>query len=115
MDLAFSDHDFYGIAVDLGLFDSVVPTVLSAELLGWYDNHDDPAFHVFRNDAMWSMCQRYFQYAAPGAYLEFMREAASSLNASLPVFRHWTADNLTAIDYVLRQRQAADRTKATVA
>jgi hypothetical protein len=43
--LAFSDHDLYGIAVDYGLFESVVPTTLHANLLGWYDNLDDAGIH----------------------------------------------------------------------
>ncbi len=82
-ELAFSDHDFYGIAVDYGLFDQVVPTTGYAGLLGWYDNHDDPAFDEFRKDTMWSMCQRYFDYQTPDAYIRFMKDTATSLGARL--------------------------------
>lgn len=54
-DLAFSDHDLYGIACERGLFDNVVPTVMHDNLLGWYDAHDDVRFERFREGAMWSM------------------------------------------------------------
>ena len=83
-DLMFSDHDFYGIAVDYGLFDDVVPTVLHDNLLGWYDNHDDPVFNAFRPGAMWSMCQRYADYPSDAEYRGFMERTATALGARLP-------------------------------
>jgi hypothetical protein len=84
-ELAFCDHDFYGIAVDYGLCEEVVPTVLSNELLGWYDNHDDVRFHVFRQqNPMWSMCQRYREFPTGSQYLAYMQRIASSLGQQLP-------------------------------
>jgi hypothetical protein len=84
-ELAFSDHDFYGIAIDYGLSKNAVPTTLSNELLGWYDNHDDVNFHVFRHqDPMWSMCQRYAEFPSDAAYLEYMRRISALLNRRLP-------------------------------
>jgi len=84
-DLAFCDHDFYGIAMDYNLCKDVVPTVLSNELLGWYDNHDDPHFNVFRDqNPMWSMCQRYFDFPDEAAYVAYMQKTASALGRSLP-------------------------------
>jgi len=88
-DLAFSDHDLYGIAVDYGLFDKVVPTVLHDNLLGWYDNHDDPQFHRFREGAMWSMCQRYSEFPDATSYRGFMEDTARSLGAHLPTPPYW--------------------------
>jgi hypothetical protein len=83
IELAFSDHDFYGLAVEYGLFDNTVPTIMHNELLGWYDNHDDINFEKFKNNAMWSMCQRYFNYS-PEGYIRFMKEKAGQLGTKLP-------------------------------
>ena len=83
-ELMFSDHDFYGIAVDYGLFDHVVPTVPHDNLLGWYNNHDYPEFHAFRAGAMWSMCQRYERYPTEAEYRAFMEEMAATLGTRLP-------------------------------
>ena len=83
-ELSFSDHDFYGIAADYELFDDVVPTVLHDNLLGWSDNHADPVMDSFRAGAMWSICQRYFDYPTPEAYREFMVTTARSLGSRLP-------------------------------
>ena len=83
-ELMFSDMDLYGIAADYGLFDRVVPVVMHAELLGWYDNHDDPVFNRFRVGAMWSMCQRYADYPTATAYRGFMEATAAALGARLP-------------------------------
>lgn len=83
-DLAFSDHDLYGIAVDYGMFNNTVPTVLYQGLLGWYDTHDDPVFNAFKKDAMWSMCQRFYHYKDPAAYKQFMGEMAEELGQQLP-------------------------------
>jgi hypothetical protein len=83
-DLAFSDHDFYGIAVDYGMFDGVVPTAPFPGLLGWYDVHDDPVFHEFRHDAMWSMCQRFREMVnVEKEYLLYMNKTAERLGCSL--------------------------------
>lgn len=90
-DLAFSDHDFYGIAVDLGLFENVVQTKPTPELLGWYDNHDDPAFHAFKHNAMWSMCQRYMNFRDPGAYAGFMEDMANRLGTRISMAEHPSA------------------------
>ena len=88
-ELTFSDHDFYGIAVDYGLFADVVPTTPHENLMGWYDNHDDPVFHRFKADAMWSMCQRYSQFPTPTEYLRYMQETAASLGVHLPKVLYW--------------------------
>ena len=82
--LAFSDHDLYGIAADYGIFEDIVPTVLHNNLLGWYDNHDDPKFALFRQGAMWSMCQRYFDYPTAADYRDFMESTAQALGTRLP-------------------------------
>lgn len=88
-DLAFSDHDFYGIAVDYGFCGDAAPTEFSNELLGWYDNHDDPSFKVFRDqDPMWSMCQRYREFPTDSDYLAYMQRAANLLLRRLPAFGH---------------------------
>jgi len=81
-ELAFSDHDFYGIAVDYGLLDKWVKQ--KRELLGWYGVHNDRAFSAFKKDAMWSMCQEYANYPTPKAYLEFMQSTARALKQTLP-------------------------------
>lgn len=83
-DLTFSDHDLYGIAADLGVFDVIDPPSPVPELLGWYDRHDDPVFHTFRHDAMWSMCQDYAAYPTDSLYIDYARRTASSLDRSLP-------------------------------
>lgn len=83
-DLAFSDHDLYGIAVDLGVFDEIDRPSPAAELLGWYDRHDDPVFHRFRDEAMWSMCQDYHAYKTASAYHDYATRIASSLGRRLP-------------------------------
>jgi hypothetical protein len=84
-ELAFCDHDLYGIAMDYGLCKDVVPTTLSNELLGWYDNHDDVNFHLFREqDPMWSMCQRYREFPTDADYLGYMQRISASLNRRLP-------------------------------
>jgi hypothetical protein len=83
-DMTFSDHDFYGLAVDYNLFAHVVPTMPHANLLGWYDNHDDPVFNAFKRDAMWSMCQHFWKHQGEN-YLAYMRNAAAFCGAALPV------------------------------
>lgn len=84
-DLAFSDHDFYGIAMDYGMCEKVVPTALANELLGWYDNHDDVNFNIFRQqDPMWSMCQRYMEHPVASDYFAYMQRIAASLGQQLP-------------------------------
>jgi hypothetical protein len=95
-DLAFCDHDFYGIAMDYNLSKDVVPTALSNELLGWYDNHDDPHFNVFRDqNPMWSMCQRYFNFPDEAAYVAYMQKTAAGLGRSLPGVTHPNQHNGT--------------------
>jgi hypothetical protein len=85
-ELAFCDHDFYGIAMDYGLCAEAVPTALSNELLGWYDNHDDPNFNVFaEQDPMWSMCQRYREFPTEAEYLGYMQRIAALLHQQLSV------------------------------
>jgi hypothetical protein len=86
-ELAFSDHDFYGIGMDYGLCREVVPTALSNELLGWYDNHNDVNFHCFREqNPMWSMCQRYREFPAEADYLGHMQRTSAALQCQLPSF-----------------------------
>ena len=71
--------------MDYGLCKDVVPTTLSNELLGWYDNHDDVNFHVFREqDPMRSMCQRYREFPTDADYLGYMQRISASLNRRLP-------------------------------
>ena len=84
LDLAFCDHDFYGIAIDYGFFNKVVPTKLHNNLLGWYDNHDDPNFHKFKQNAMWSMCQKYFEFPTISSYQNYMEKIALELDRKLP-------------------------------
>lgn len=79
-DLAFSDHDIYGLAVEYGLFEDTVPTTMHDNLLGWYENHEDPNFHKFKKSAMWSMCQNYASYITPEEYLQYMNTIATKLN-----------------------------------
>jgi hypothetical protein len=103
-DLTFSDHDLYGIAVDLGVFDDVDPPAPVAELLGWYDRHDDPVFHQFREAAMWSMCQAYEDYATPDAYLGYATSIARSLGCRLPEIPYWNPGDRPLIDHARRAR-----------
>jgi len=87
-ELAFSDHDFYGIAMDYGLCDSAAKTALSNELLGWYDVHRDENFDLFANqNPMWSMCQRYRDYPTPDAYVAYVKAVAAKLGKRLPPHR----------------------------
>jgi predicted O-methyltransferase YrrM len=88
-EVAFSDHDTYGIAVDLGVFDDVDPAEPVEELLGWYDRHSDPAFEGVTHDAMWSMCQTYRDYRTPRRYLAYMERRASELQRRLPDVPYW--------------------------
>ncbi|ARG96664.1 class I SAM-dependent methyltransferase [Legionella micdadei] len=88
-ELAFSDHDFYGLAAEYNLFENTVSTVMHNDLLGWYDNHDDPVFHEFKKDAMWSMCQNYKGYNTPQKYRTYMLNTVKHLNKDLPHFSYW--------------------------
>ncbi|WP_414561706.1 MULTISPECIES: glycosyltransferase [unclassified Anabaena] len=97
-DLAFSDHDIYGLAVEYGLFEQTVPTVMHNNLLGWYDNHDDPNFHIFQKDAMWSMCQQYYQYPDANSYYAFMQNMQSKLNKVLPQQEYWNKIDIELIN-----------------
>jgi Methyltransferase domain len=121
-DLAFSDHDLYGLAAEYGLFDTVVPTVQHENLLGWYDNHDDPRFHRFRQGAMWSMCQRYAEFPTPREYRTYMESTATSLGARLPNAPYWNppdrelialAPIAGTIDYLDSYRAQLDHTHRT--
>jgi hypothetical protein len=97
-DLAFSDHDFYGIAIDYGFCRDAAPTVLSNELLGWYDNHDDSSFKVFRDqNPMWSMCQRYREFPTESDYLAYMQRMSSLLLRQLPPLSH--ADQTASVKH----------------
>ena len=104
-ELAFSDHDFYGLAVEYGLFERTVPTLMHNDLLGWYDNHDDPAFVRFKENAMWSMCQRHFQFQSPDKYRQFMVGTADKLGKSLPRAEYWNPPDRPLID---KKPEAAD-------
>ena len=97
-DLAFSDHDFYGLAVEYGLFDKTVPTITHPNLLGWYDNHDDKVFGEFKRNAMWSMCQRYFEYTDPHDYRKYMHKVAIQLGKKLPRIKYWNQPDRELID-----------------
>jgi len=96
-DLAFSDDDFYGIAADRGVFDRTVPVEPYPDLLGWYDNHDDPVFNRFAANAMWSMCQQYWEYPTASAYLGFMQSMASRLDRTLPALDRLSAARIVEI------------------
>jgi glycosyltransferase involved in cell wall biosynthesis len=94
LELSFSDHDIYGLAVEYGLFDRIVPTTMHNNLLGWYDNHDDPNFHIFKVNASWSMCQRYSQYLDADSYYAFMQDQAQKLGQQLPSIKYWNLPDL---------------------
>ncbi|MCL2782066.1 MAG: class I SAM-dependent methyltransferase [Actinomycetia bacterium] len=97
-ELAFSDHDFYGIAADLGVFDQTDPPAIVTELLGWYDRHPDPAFEPFRGDAMWSMCQTYAEHANADSYLAYAQRTAASLERALPEIPYWNPGDRALLD-----------------
>lgn len=98
-DLAFSDHDIYGLSAEYGLFDKTVPTVMHPNLLGWYDNHDDEEFNTFKKGAMWSMCQNYSQYQSPQEYYQYMKKTANHLNQKLPtISEYWNKADRSLID-----------------
>jgi O-antigen chain-terminating methyltransferase len=119
-DLAFSDYDFYGLAVEYGLFDSAIPTVLHNNLLGWYDIHDDINFEPFKKTAMWSMCQRYSEFS-PKEYYSYMRDMAKQLGTALPAIPYWTPrdreviideyDNKPGIEYFEKYQKQLDATE----
>jgi hypothetical protein len=85
-ELAFSEYELFGLAVEYGLLGSagagLVPFRVHDGLLGWYDNHDDPAFHAGRSTARWSMCQRYASYPTVAGYTGFARDTAKALGRS---------------------------------
>ena len=83
-ELAFSDHDMYGLGVDFGLYNKVVPTKLHNNLFGWYEGHDDSNFHKFKKSAMWSMCQHYQEYKNKKLYFDYMKKISKSLDRTLP-------------------------------
>lgn len=91
-DLAFSDHDIYGLALEYGIFDSVDPTVMYENLLGWYDNHSDKDFLRFKKGAMWSMCQGYSDYNTTNKYNEYMNNMAKKLNQTITLGHGNTID-----------------------
>lgn len=97
-DLAFSDHDIYGLAVEHGLFDKIVPTKPVNELLGWYEVHDDPKFEKFKKHAMWSMCQAYTSYNTAREYQDFMNKTAKKLGRKLPQPTYWNKADRPLID-----------------
>ena len=98
-EFAFSDHDFYGLAAEYGLFDDIVPTVMYNNLLGWFDNHNDIEFHKFKSSAMWSMCQNYMAYATPERYYAYMKDIANQLKRKLPEIPHyWNEDDTELLD-----------------
>lgn len=78
-DLSFSEYELYGLAVEYGLFEDEVPTVLHEGLLGWYDNHKEKVFEKFKKNAMWSMCQNYSDFALTPSYLKFINDTAKKL------------------------------------
>lgn len=82
-ELAFSDHDMYGLGVDCGLFDKIVPTTLHNNLLGWYEGHDDEVFHKFKKNATWSICQQYQKYPSAELYFNYMKKISRILNQTL--------------------------------
>jgi predicted O-methyltransferase YrrM len=88
-ELAFSDHDFYGIAADLGVFDDVDPPALVSELMGWYDRHPDPAFEAVTGDPMWSMCQTYVEHGTAHAYQRYIEDTAARLDRRTPPVPYW--------------------------
>ncbi len=119
-DLSFSEYEFYGQAVEYGLFDDVVPTVMCNDLQGWYEGHDDVNFHVFKDNAMWSMCQLYASYPAK-KYMKYMKDRAVQLNAKLPAIPYWNPgdrdtineiyENEAGIEYFNKYRAQLDVTE----
>lgn len=97
-ELAFSDHDIYGLALEYGIFDTIVPTVIHEDLLGWYDNHDDPDFFRFQHNAMWSMCQKYADYNTPQKYKEFINNMAKKLNQKVTLINDSNIPDAKMID-----------------
>jgi len=95
---AFSDHDMYGLGVDFGLYDKVVPTKLHNNLLGWYEGHDDLDFHKFKKNAMWSMCQCYNDYQNPNKYFTYIKKTASILKKPLPKIEYWNKNDRKLIN-----------------
>lgn len=99
-ELAFSDHDFYGIAADLGVFDEVDPPALVEELLGWYDRHPDPAFDAAATDPMWSMCQTYVDHRGATAYQRYIDATAARLGRRTPEVPYWNAGDRALLEDV---------------
>jgi hypothetical protein len=106
-DLAFSDHDLYGIAVDLGLFDEIDLPAPVHDLLGWYDRHDDATFEAFRENAMWSMCQDYTAYSTAASYFAYAKQTAESLGRRLPEIPYWNEGDRALIDDASKGRRVA--------
>lgn len=98
-ELAFSDHDFYGLAAEYGLFEKKVPVSMHSNLYGWYGTHDDARFNQFKQTAMWSMCQKYYEYITPEAYNQFMTRTAEELNKKLPDFNLTDVHLLNKVTY----------------
>ncbi len=98
-ELMFAEYVFYALAVEYGLFDDTVPTVLDEGLLGWYEGHDDPVFAAFKASAMWSMCQNYLAYPAPTSYYMYMKKTAAALHGTLPARPiYWNEPDIELID-----------------
>ncbi len=92
-ELALSDHDFYGIAADLGVFDEVDPPALADDLLGWYEGHTDVVFQRFRKHAMWSMNQQFRGANDVASYQAYIQHIASDLGRELPEIPYWNPDD----------------------
>lgn len=113
-ELAFCDHDIYGIAVDYSLFVETVPTKLYKGLLGWYDNHDDVRFQAFKKDAMWSMCQNYAAYGTPEEYYTFMRNTATELGRTLPMQDYQDYTDVKVHQPIDDKEQQSNQTKGNM-
>ena len=96
-DLLFSEYVFYGIAAEYKFFNHLDRTVLHNNLLGWYDSHTENEFNKFKKDAMWSMCQRYFNYNnSLETYSDYTKQIAKNLNRYLPnIDYEWRKLNMT--------------------
>lgn len=92
--LSFSDHVFYGLAAERGVFDDAIKPEIYDGLLGWYNSHGDPVFDALKTaDPMWSMCQEYFKYEDIIQYWAFMVSMCETMDRKLPKLKYWTLED----------------------
>ena len=99
--LSFSDHVFYGLAGERGVFDNAQKPEIYDGLLGWYNSHGDPVFDALKTaDPMWSMCQDYFNFQDIIQYWAFMVSMCETMDRKLPKLNYWTLED----ESLLRER-----------